>query len=118
MKVPVGSPNEHPVIDKEIVLGDLEPSMVASLAVAWLLVFFCVFNGVHTMNKVVYVTATLPYVIMIVLLTRAITLEGAGNGLALLIPDVGRLSEKAVSAFSLSYGAYNTCCRFGFKRSR
>uniref|UniRef100_A0A914VEI7 Uncharacterized protein n=1 Tax=Plectus sambesii TaxID=2011161 RepID=A0A914VEI7_9BILA len=96
IKVPVGGVEEMPVISKEIVLGNLEPSMVASLAVAWLLVFFCVFNGVHTMNNVVYVTATLPYVIMLTLLARAITLEDATKGIALLIPDISRLSEKAV----------------------
>ncbi|KAG4080393.1 hypothetical protein HA402_010461 [Bradysia odoriphaga] len=55
------------------------------LAVAWTFAFFCVFRGVKSIGKVVYFTATFPYVILTALLVRALTMEGSSNGILYFI---------------------------------
>lgn len=59
--------------------------LVASLTLAWILVYFIIFKGVQSSGKVVYVTALLPYVALIAFFFRAITLPGAGVGLSYYI---------------------------------
>lgn len=47
--------------------------------------------------QVVYFTATFPYLMLIVLLIRGLTLPGAGIGVQFyLYPDLGRLSDPQV----------------------
>lgn len=49
------------------------------------------------MVQVVYFTATFPYLMLIVLLVRGLTLPGAGIGVQFyLYPDLGRLSDPQV----------------------
>ena len=55
--------------------------LVLCLALAWLIGFFCVIKGVASVGKVVYFTATFPYLILTALLIRALTLEGAIDGI-------------------------------------
>jgi SNF family Na+-dependent transporter len=66
--------------------------LVLSLTIAWILVYFIIYKGVESSGKVVYVTATLPYVTLVIFFFRAVTLEGAGAGLQFyLIPDPAKL---------------------------
>lgn len=47
--------------------------------------------------QVVYVTATFPYVMLLVLLIRGVTLPGAYDGIKFyLYPDISRLSDPQV----------------------
>ncbi|CAE8699576.1 unnamed protein product [Polarella glacialis] len=69
-------------------LGGLNPDMVLSFTIAWLLVYLCIFQGVKSSGKVVYVTATLPYFCLLAFLIRASLLPNAHTGLKFfLIPD-------------------------------
>lgn len=49
--------------------------------IAWTLVYMCMIKGIASSGKVVYVTATFPYLVLIVFFFRGITLKGAGDGL-------------------------------------
>ncbi|CAD5222168.1 unnamed protein product [Bursaphelenchus xylophilus] len=85
------------VVNKVIVLGNIEWRLVVVLALAWLLVTLCTLNNsVHTMNRVVYVTATLPMVILLLLLIRVIDLPNALEGISLLYPDTNKIFEFGV----------------------
>ena len=58
-------------------LGNPSWWMLLCLGVTWLVNFLCLFKGIKTSGKVVYFTATFPYIIIVILLVRAATLEGA-----------------------------------------
>lgn len=63
---------------------------IVVLAIAWLIVSLCTIkNSVHTMNRVVYMTATLPVIILAVLLARVLGLPGAMDGIRLMSPNSG-----------------------------
>lgn len=66
-------------------------------------VILFIFLTCHLLNtpacvvQVVYFTATFPYLMLIVLLVRGLTLPGAGIGVQFyLYPDLGRLSDPQV----------------------
>ncbi|XP_035825223.1 sodium- and chloride-dependent neutral and basic amino acid transporter B(0+) [Aplysia californica] len=66
-------------------------SGVALLAQA-VMVYLCVIKGVHSAGKVVYVTATLPYILLTILLIKGATLPGALDGVIFYLkPDFSKL---------------------------
>uniref|UniRef100_A0A3P8WQQ7 Solute carrier family 6 member 7 n=1 Tax=Cynoglossus semilaevis TaxID=244447 RepID=A0A3P8WQQ7_CYNSE len=67
------------------------------LLAAWVIIFLCMLRGIHSSGKVVYVTATFPYFVLIVLVIRGATLEGSLQGVAFyLTPDWQRLANAQV----------------------
>jgi solute carrier family 6 amino acid transporter-like protein 5/7/9/14 len=65
-------------------LGTPEWRLSLCLIAAWLTVFLSLIKGVKT-GKVAYFTALFPYVVLIILLIRGVTLDGAGDGLLYFI---------------------------------
>ena len=61
--------------------GTMRWDLLGCLVVAWVLVYFCLWKGVRSSGKVVYVTATLPYLFIGAFIVRAMTLDGAYLGL-------------------------------------
>jgi solute carrier family 6 GABA transporter-like protein 6/8/11/12/13 len=61
--------------------GTMRWELLACLAVAWVLVYFCLWKGIKSSGKVVYVTATLPYLFIGAFIVRALTLPGSELGL-------------------------------------
>ncbi|KAJ2950676.1 hypothetical protein O0L34_g8935 [Tuta absoluta] len=77
--------------------GYIRPGMAACLLAAWVIVFLCLCKGVQSSGKVVYFTALFPYVVLVILFFRGITLPGASTGiLYYLTPDFSRLISAQV----------------------
>ncbi|KAK3575343.1 hypothetical protein QTP86_025487 [Hemibagrus guttatus] len=75
-------------------LGSIRWELALCLLLSWIICYFCVWKGVKSTGKVVYFTATFPYVILAVLLVRGLTLPGAVNGIIFyLYPDPTRLAD-------------------------
>uniref|UniRef100_A0A3B5M5Y8 Transporter n=1 Tax=Xiphophorus couchianus TaxID=32473 RepID=A0A3B5M5Y8_9TELE len=78
-------------------MGSLNWDMALCLLIAWVMCYFCIWKGVKSTGKVVYFTATFPYLMLVVLLVRGLTLPGAGIGIQFyLYPDLGRLADPQV----------------------
>ncbi|XP_064100130.1 sodium- and chloride-dependent glycine transporter 1-like [Macrobrachium nipponense] len=58
------------------------------LILSWVIVFLGLFKGVSSMGKAVYFTALFPYMVLIILFVRAITLPGCLNGISFYIMPV------------------------------
>lgn len=78
-------------------LGGLNPALVAALALQYAIVVACCLRGVKTVGNVVLVTVPLPILLLVALLVRAATLEGASEGVReyILRFDAASLSERS-----------------------
>ena len=57
-------------------MGKVEWHLALCLLAAWIIIFGCLFKGIKSSGKVVYFTAIFPYVVLVILLIRAVTLPG------------------------------------------
>ncbi|XP_042855532.1 sodium- and chloride-dependent glycine transporter 1-like [Penaeus japonicus] len=104
-------------------INRIEWPVVAVTLLTMVIFFFCVFKGVKVIGKVVWVTATFPFVMLFILLVRGLTLPGAIDGIHYYIyPEFKRLLELKVWAAAaiqifyslgpgwgslISFGSYN-----------
>nr|XP_049587216.1 solute carrier family 6 member 19b isoform X1 [Syngnathus scovelli] len=81
---------------------------------AWSVLYVCIVRGIETTGKAVYVTSTLPYVVLTIFLIRGLTLKGSLSGLKFLFtPDLTELANPSTwmnagaqvfYSFSLAFG--------------
>ncbi|XP_012547426.2 sodium- and chloride-dependent glycine transporter 1 [Bombyx mandarina] len=77
--------------------GEIRLGMAMCLLAAWVIVFLCLCKGVQSSGKVVYFTALFPYVVLVILFFRGVTLPGAITGILFyLTPDFSQLANAQV----------------------
>lgn len=95
-------------------LGSVSLRNVIFLLLTWIIIYFCLRNGVKSSGKVVYFTATFPYVMLIVLLIRGVTLEGYMDGIRFyIIPKWEKLKNVKVWADAATQIFYSLGPAFG-----
>ena len=61
--------------------GSIRIRLAACAIFCWFVIYACIFKGAKVMGKVVYLTVIVPYFLLIVMLIRGLTLEGAIIGI-------------------------------------
>ncbi|XP_063350214.2 sodium- and chloride-dependent GABA transporter 2-like [Pelmatolapia mariae] len=78
-------------------IGSIQWEVLLCLIAMWIVCYFCIWKGVRSTGKVVYVTATFPYVMLLILLIRGLSLPGAFEGVMFyLLPEPSRLIDPQV----------------------
>ncbi|KAL6479348.1 hypothetical protein MHYP_G00127810 [Metynnis hypsauchen] len=93
-------------------VGKVNWEILLCLIAVWIICYFCIWKGVKSTGKVVYFTATFPYVMLLVLLIRGMTLPGALQGVVFyLYPDPERLLDPQVwmEAAAQVFFSYSIC---------
>lgn len=94
--------------------GGVQWWMLLCLICAWGVVYVSTIRGIETTGKAVYVTSTLPYLVLTIFLIRGLTLKGSVDGIIYLFtPDVAELANpvtwldagaQVFYSFSLAFG--------------
>lgn len=61
-------------------MGALRWELVACLMFAWILIYFAIWKSIKSSAKVRYLTATVPFLLILVFLGKSLTLVGAEEG--------------------------------------
>jgi len=62
-------------------MGSMVWPLFGTLVLCWIMTYFAIWKGVKVTGKIMYFTATFPYVMLTALLVRGVTLPGASIGL-------------------------------------
>ncbi|XP_045141218.1 sodium-dependent neutral amino acid transporter B(0)AT1 [Echinops telfairi] len=94
--------------------GSIQWWILLCLTCAWSVLYVCTIRGIETTGKAVYITSTLPYVVLTIFLIRGLTLKGATSGIVFLFtPNVTELANpvtwldagaQVFYSFSLAFG--------------
>ncbi|XP_072461456.1 sodium-dependent neutral amino acid transporter B(0)AT1 [Notamacropus eugenii] len=94
--------------------GSLQWWILLCLTSAWSILYVCTIRGIETTGKAVYITSTLPYIVLTIFLIRGLTLKGATKGIVFLFtPNVTELANPSTwldagaqvfYSFSLAFG--------------
>jgi NSS family neurotransmitter:Na+ symporter len=95
-------------------LGSLSPEIVFCLVAVWMLMFLCIFKGVNVVSKVVLWTVPLPWLMLVILMVRGLTLPGATQGLAYYMnPDWSQLAQPTTWRFAFGQVFFSMSLAFG-----
>eukprot|EP00064_Thunnus_orientalis_P016385 superscaffoldBa00003237_g16450 len=79
-------------------LGSVRWELVLCLLASWVFTYFSIWKSVRSSAKVAYFTATFPYVMLLILLIRGLTLPGAWEGIYYyMYPDLNGLANLEIS---------------------
>ena len=75
-------------------LGHIKVDLFLCLILIFILMYLCIYRGVKGTGKAVYVTAVLPYIVLIILLIQGVTLNGSRQGIKYFLkPTFKRLKD-------------------------
>lgn len=95
-------------------IGKFLPAIFIGIIVTWIWMYFSIIKGAKSVGKMVYVTVILPWVILLVLIIRGVTLPGAITGLSYLFtPNFAALKDPVVWINAYSQIFFSISIGFG-----
>ncbi len=108
-------------------LGNIRWNIFWPLVVTWLLMYLCIFKGVRLVGRIVWLTVPLPWLMLLILAVRGLTLEGSMQGLAYYLDPVWSELAKPITwryafgqvffSLSLAFGVMITYASFLHRKS-
>ncbi|MHC4543208.1 MAG: sodium-dependent transporter [Planctomycetota bacterium] len=108
-------------------LGSIRWNIVLPLVITWVAMYFCIFRGVRLVGKIVWLTVPLPWLMLLILAVRGLTLDGSMQGLAYYLDPVWSELYKPITwryafgqvffSLSLAYGIMITYASFLHRKS-
>lgn len=96
-------------------IGEMNWNLVIFLLISWIFIFIIKVRGIQSSGKISYILAIFPYFVLVTLLVKSLTLEGAWDGIHYFFtPRWEKILEakvwyEAITQVFFSLGAY-----FGF----
>ncbi|KAF4093691.1 hypothetical protein AMELA_G00004740 [Ameiurus melas] len=75
--------------------GSVVWHLALCLLLSWIMIAAALYKGIKSSGKVVYFTAIFPYAVLLILLIRGVTLEGARDGIEYYIGSQSNLTKLA-----------------------
>jgi NSS family neurotransmitter:Na+ symporter len=98
----------------EMKITELRRPIVAALAAVWTGMYFCIFKGVKLVSKVVLWTVPIPWLMLVILMIRGLTLDGAIQGLEYYLePDWAALAEPRIWMAAFGQVFFSMTIAFG-----
>jgi len=108
-------------------LGPIQGRIVLPLIITWAAMYLCIFKGVKLVGKIVWLTVPLPWLMLLILTVRGLTLEGSMQGLAYYLDPVWSELAKPATwrmafgqvffSLSLAFGVMITYASFLHRKS-
>ena len=119
--------NEYLGHQEGLALGAIRWNIVWPLILSWVAMYFCIFRGVRLVGRIVWLTVPLPWLMLLILTVRGLTLEGSMQGLAYYLDPVWSELAKPITwryafgqvffSLSLAYGIMITYASFLHRKS-
>ena len=95
-------------------LGSIRWNIFWPLVVTWLVMYLCIFRGVRLVGRIVWLTVPLPWLMLLILTVRGLTLEGSVEGLAYYLnPDWSQLAKATTWRFAFGQAFFSLSLAFG-----
>jgi len=95
-------------------LGAIRLNILLPLIVAWAAMYFCIFKGVKLVGKIVWLTVPLPWLMLLVLTVRGLTLPGSMKGLVYYLDPVwSQLAKPTTWRFAFGQVFFSLSLAFG-----
>ena len=98
----------------ELTLGSIRWNIVLPLFIAWISMYFCIFKGVKLVGRIVWLTVPLPWLMLLILTVRGLTLEGSMQGLAYYLDPVwSELAKPSTWRYAFGQVFFSLSLAFG-----